>query len=32
VIMVMFFLIFAVISVSYFKGKMYYCKYSLAGV
>lgn len=25
VIMIMFFLVFAVISVSYFKGKMYYC-------
>lgn len=25
VIMIMFFLVFAVISVSYFKGKMFYC-------
>jgi hypothetical protein len=32
VIMIMFFLIFAVVSVSYFKGKMYYCKYQIPSI
>ncbi len=29
VIMIMFYLVFAVVSVSYFKGKMFYCKFAL---
>jgi hypothetical protein len=32
VIMIMFFLVFAVISVSYFKGKMFYCSNALADI
>ena len=32
VIMIMFFLVFAVISISYFKGKMFYCQYALEGI
>jgi hypothetical protein len=32
VIMIMFFLVFAVISVSFFKGKMFYCKYELPDI
>jgi hypothetical protein len=31
-IMIMFFLIFAVVSVSHFKGKMFYCKFALPSI